>query len=233
MSNIRDFIDFGSFTTTDIVAAVKDSKNLYDPREFPIFVANVGYIKGNADNVSEIWNEVDLNFFTYVGYAGVSVDLVAATDNGMWKTVMDVTGNGRLFGAAGPYNLASVSATHGIRITVDGVIYTFETTAMPGADVGRFVFNGTPGSTPQVSSTTAVTHKDGYYNQSQAAKGGYPYAPRAHFISPHVALSAVANYLKFNTACKVEVKCSNIDDATNAAYGKAFAIYDLLQGAVT
>lgn len=158
---------------------------------------------------SQVYNANSPNFYTYLAYNGAQNSIITADT---YVTLCDLTGAGFLTHVVAPTHTAAY--TPSIKLTIDGVVYTFTPSAAQSA-LGRMLIGcsiptSTDATTPVglgsgISTSFAGGAKVGGLTQVMPAANLSYYQ---QILMEHEVLANNFPALRFESACKVEVKAS-------------------------
>lgn len=164
-------------------------------------------------------NPASGGFFTSLALRGAQTSITVADT---YATIASLSGAGFLVGVMSPTH--SASFTPSIRITVDGVAYTFTPSAAQTAGNRLYVGPLLGGTTSAIPATASVAGD--FVGPNSAADSGFTTAmvggvaiPGASSVlgipTPEAALSAALNVLRFEFSCVIETKCSLLSATAN------------------
>ena len=173
-----------------------------------------GVITGNFANGAAFWASIDVSH-TDKGYESVSLSCAADTTE---QTIVDVTASGVLTHVMSPAPSAAGIIT--IRATIDGVVKTFISETLSGANASRYMIGHFIGAGAEATAANGAGISSG--NDSGYSSSG----DSIMLTTPIQALNIGKVGLVFNTSLKVTVQ-SSVNVTATAEMLKALACYSL------
>ena len=173
-----------------------------------------GISTGNLSNLAAFWATIDVSH-TDKGYESVSLSCAADTTE---QTIVDISGSGVLTHAMSPAPSAVGVIT--IRATIDGIVKTFTSETLSGANASRYMighFIGAGAESVAANGAGISSGNDSGYSSSGDA---------IMLTTPIQALNIGGIGLVFKTSLKVTVQ-SSVNVTATAEMLKALACYSL------
>lgn len=180
------------------------SKWITNPKHLPVFTCLSSGILLKTNTTTTV-SSATSSFFTKGSYEGASASITVADT---YTTICDLTGAGFMGSCVSPAHSAAFSPT--IRITIDGMAYTFSSSGNISANFRMAIGAFTPGAvtstatgggdkTSSLQDAGFISPKDG----GLPSLGGFP-----TISPPTLNLAEGIPMLRFESGLKVEMKAS-------------------------
>ena len=214
------------FSPNTQAATSSGNRWITNPRHLPLVAVPSALAHAKLSSITS-GNLNTAGTYTALALRGAQTSITVADT---YATVVDINGAGFLVNVVAPTHSASFTPT--IRLTIDGTVYTIAPSAAFGTAALRMILGAYTTGFNAIAGAFNPTNNDMVHPNSTndggfelAATGGVPIVNSGliALVTPEAALASGMPVLRFESALKVEVKCSSL--SATAVHKQAAAIY--------